>query len=188
MATRQALALREERIRMPPPPRRVFAKPQPLSLRSVEHPLDPAAKARGGFRLALPDRLQDFEHVIDGHVGDRAAPDVEGVVSERHRPLVGVLQVTPGRSHGTPLSLSAHSPNVEPSVALLAPFGFTPSAICARLTSKVPRAPASRAEPNPISVGLPRQRHKKVQRRPPFGETERYSPPPSAAKFLDGCH
>ncbi len=46
----------------------------------------------------------------------------------------------------------------------------------------------SRAEPNPISVGLPRQRHKKVQRRPPFGETERYSPPPSAAKFLDGCH
>jgi hypothetical protein len=80
---------------VPAPSRRVFAKTKSLSLGGVQHPLDPAAKARRGFRLRPPDRLQDFEHVIDAHVRDRQAPDCEGVIAEGHRPLRRVLLISP---------------------------------------------------------------------------------------------
>jgi len=58
-------------------------------------------------------------------------------------------------------SRSAHSPDVALFVAGLAPFGLIPSASLPRASPANSRARASgtsRAEPNPISVGLPCQR------------------------------
>lgn len=53
---------------------------------------------------------------------------------------------------------------------------IAPSASLAHACEASSRARASvtsRAEPNPISVGLPCQRNRKTHRRPPFGEIER---------------
>jgi hypothetical protein len=60
----------------------------------------------------------------------------------------------------------AHSPNVAPCAG---PW---------EASSRARASVTSRAEPNPISVGLPCQRNRETHLRPPFGEIERYRPPP----------
>ena len=74
------------------------------------------------------------------------------------------------------ITRSAHSPNVEPPDGLLASFGLIPSASRARACAASSRARArviSRADPKPISVGLPCQRNRNTHRRPPFEEIDR---------------
>ena len=50
MAPRELAAFRQDQRQMAAPCRRIFAAPQAARLGIVEHSLDPAAKARRGFR------------------------------------------------------------------------------------------------------------------------------------------
>ena len=171
-------ALGQELIEMAAPARRVLAAAQPLRLGGVEHALDPPAQARRrlpAWRARAASSTPSTSSVVillTGRWRSRAA----SWRSDR-LPLPGVLAAAPGRPHGLDRRGRRSRRTKRPPTRLWPPLGCAPPPAGSRACEASSRALASgtsRAEPKPISVGLPCQRNKNVQRRPPtLGETER---------------
>src|SRR3712207_8005451 len=60
----------------------VLPLPQALSLRGVQHNLDPSSEARGGLVLGGPDRLQDRKHILTSDLVHGLVPRSEEHTSE----------------------------------------------------------------------------------------------------------
>ena len=93
---------RQKRREVAAPCGRVLGLAVPLGDAPCQHAFDPPAHARGRRRHVGPDRLENAQHV--GHVNliNPARPDEGiGVLGERARPLLGVLErLEPGRHAG----------------------------------------------------------------------------------------
>ena len=99
MAAGELLAWREQRIQVTAPARRVLARAEPLGLRCVEHPFDPAAEPGGGLGYFLPDRLEHPQHLCGVDHVYRHRADFLGISGQRHRPLAAVFLVAPFARH-----------------------------------------------------------------------------------------
>ena len=81
---------------MAAPAGRVFPFPVSACLGGIEHGFNPAPDAASGFRLVLPDRLKDFQHMCRGNFGNRQfAYDRIDVAGKRVAPLLPMLVIAP---------------------------------------------------------------------------------------------
>src|ERR1700733_8907182 len=97
---REPLTLWQELVQVAPPARRVLSAAQSSSLGCVKHALYPAAKPRGGFRLLVPQRLEQRKHVIRSDRVSWQPAQCPRVLAQGHFPLRSVLAVAPRRAHG----------------------------------------------------------------------------------------
>lgn len=87
---------RKEFVEVPLPARRVCPCTVAPRCCPVEDEFYPVAKARGGFGLAAPDRLQDGHDVRESNVLDQHLPDDRsGVRLDSVAPLLAMLRVLP---------------------------------------------------------------------------------------------
>src|SRR5215471_16340416 len=100
MAASELLALGQKLIQVATPPSRVLSGTQTLRFGRIQHALDPAPKAGTSFRLIVPERLENGEHVVRRYFVDRKTPQAGGIVPQRHFPLRSVLGIAPRWSHG----------------------------------------------------------------------------------------
>src|SRR5438067_1773176 len=96
MAARQAGAGWQDLRDMAAPAGRVLAFTVSSRLGGIEHGFNPSPDAAGSFRLVLPDRLQNLEHMRRANLGNRQFPhDGVDVAGQRVAPLLAVLVIAP---------------------------------------------------------------------------------------------
>src|SRR5262249_4691930 len=94
MAPRQLERPPQQMINMGAPLGGFFAAAVAFGLGRVQNLLDPAAQTGSGFRLVLPDWLENRERVFGRDRVHRLGTQRRGVRRERHPPLRPVLLVS----------------------------------------------------------------------------------------------